>query len=103
LRRNLGIPNSPLSAVRPASSVGGAEERKSCPLQKLRLGENLYDRSGSGEFFLLYTDFIDDRFYFEIVERRGDYRSFGAIHAPVRLAAQSEVYRRSLIEIDESY
>jgi 4-hydroxyphenylpyruvate dioxygenase len=72
-------------------------------LENLRVGKILYDRSGSGEFFHLYTDFIEDRFYFEIVERRGDYRGFGAINAPVRLAAQSEAYRRSLIETDESY
>jgi 4-hydroxyphenylpyruvate dioxygenase len=72
-------------------------------LENLRLGKILYDRSDSGEFFHLYTDFIEDRFYFEIVERRGDYRGFGAINAPVRLAAQSEAYRRALIETDESY
>ena len=72
-------------------------------LENLRVGKILYDRSDSGEFFHLYTDFIEDRFYFEIVERRGDYRGFGAINAPVRLAAQSEAYRRSLIETDESY
>ena len=72
-------------------------------LEKLRLGRILYDRSASGEFFHVYTDFVEDRFYFEIVERRGDYRGFGAINAPVRLAAQSEAYRRSLIETDESY
>ena len=72
-------------------------------LEKLRVDNILYDRSASGEFFHVYTDFVEDRFYFEIVERRGDYRGFGAINAPVRLAAQSEVYRRSLVESDESY
>jgi 4-hydroxyphenylpyruvate dioxygenase len=51
----------------------------------------------------LYTDFVEDRFYFEIVERRGDYRGFGAINALVRLAAQDEMYRRSLVDSDESY
>jgi 4-hydroxyphenylpyruvate dioxygenase len=63
----------------------------------------LYDRSASGEFFHVYTDFIEDRFYFEILERRGDYRGFGAINAPVRLAAQNEIYRRSLVDSDESF
>lgn len=72
-------------------------------LEKLRVGNILYDRSGSGEFFHLYTDFVEDRFYFEIVERRGDYRGFGAVNAPVRLAAQDEMYRRSLADSDESY
>jgi sugar phosphate isomerase/epimerase len=56
-----------------------------------------------GEFFQLYTDFFEDRFYFEIVERRGDYVGFGAVNAPVRLAAQDEAYRRSLIDSEESY
>jgi hypothetical protein len=63
----------------------------------------LYDRSASGEFFQVYTDFFEDRFYFEIVERRGDYVGFGAVNAPVRLAAQDEAYRRSLIDSEESY
>ncbi len=72
-------------------------------LDKLAFHNILYDRSGSGEFFQIYTDFFEDRFYFEIVERRGDYVGFGAANAPVRLAAQDEAYRRSLIESDESY
>jgi 4-hydroxyphenylpyruvate dioxygenase len=72
-------------------------------LEKLRMDNILYDRSASGEFFHLYTDFVEDRFYFEIVERRGDYHGFGAINAPVRLAAQNEAYRRSLVASDESY
>jgi 4-hydroxyphenylpyruvate dioxygenase len=72
-------------------------------LEKLRVDNILYDRSASGEFFHLYTDFVDERFYFEIVERRGDYLGFGAVNAPVRLAAQNEAYRRSLVDSDESY
>ena len=72
-------------------------------IEKLSLSNVLYDRSASGEFFHIYTDFFEDRFYFEIVERRGDYAGYGAINAPVRLAAQDEAYRRSLIDMDESY
>jgi 4-hydroxyphenylpyruvate dioxygenase len=72
-------------------------------LEKFRQNSILYDRSASGEFFHIYTDFFDDRFYFEIVERRGDYVGFGAVNAPVRLAAQDEAYRRSLIDSEESY
>lgn len=48
----------------------------------------LYDRSATGEFFHAYTGAFDGRFFFEIVERR-NYEGFGAINAPVRLAAQS--------------
>jgi len=40
----------------------------------------------------VYTDSLADRFFFEIVERRG-YRGFGAINAAVRMAAQAQ--RRS--------
>jgi 4-hydroxyphenylpyruvate dioxygenase len=72
-------------------------------MEKLALNNILYDRSASGEFFQIYTDFFEDRFYFEIVERRGDYVGYGAINAPVRLAAQDEAYRRSLSEDEESY
>jgi 4-hydroxyphenylpyruvate dioxygenase len=72
-------------------------------LEKLALNNVLYDRSDSGEFFQVYTDFFEDRFYFEIVERRGDYVGFGAVNAPVRLAAQDEAYRRSLMDSEESY
>jgi 4-hydroxyphenylpyruvate dioxygenase len=49
----------------------------------------LYDRSSDGEYFQLYTAAFDDRFCFEIVERRG-YRDYGAVNASVRMAAQSQ-------------
>ena len=48
----------------------------------------LYDRDASGEFRHAYTGAFHQRFFFEIVERRG-YTGFGAINAPVRLAAQA--------------
>jgi 4-hydroxyphenylpyruvate dioxygenase-like putative hemolysin len=48
----------------------------------------LYDRDGTAEYLQVYTETFDDRFFFEIVERRG-YKGFGAANAPVRLAAQS--------------
>jgi 4-hydroxyphenylpyruvate dioxygenase len=48
----------------------------------------LYDRNKTGEFFHLYTRTYQDRFFFEIVERR-DYDLFGAANTPVRLAAQA--------------
>ena len=47
----------------------------------------LYDRDGEGEFFQIYTHAFEERFFFEIVERRG-YRGFGAPNAGIRLAAQ---------------
>jgi 4-hydroxyphenylpyruvate dioxygenase len=48
----------------------------------------LYDKDGEGEFFQLYSRAFAKRFFFEIVERR-DYRSYGLVNAPIRLAAQS--------------
>ena len=48
----------------------------------------LYDRDGAGEFRHAYTLAFQHRFFFEIVERRG-YGGFGAINAPVRMAAQA--------------
>jgi 4-hydroxyphenylpyruvate dioxygenase len=58
-------------------------------LERLRRNRILYDRDGSGEFLQIYTRTVAGRFFFEIVERRGGYRGFGAANAPVRLAAQT--------------
>ena len=49
----------------------------------------LYDRDGDGEYLQVYTRVFDDRFFFEIVERRRGYKGYGAANAPIRLAAQS--------------
>jgi 4-hydroxyphenylpyruvate dioxygenase len=59
-------------------------------LVKLRRLNLLYDRDGAGEFFHAYTETFDDRFYFEILERRGGYQKFGAANAAVRMAAQAQ-------------
>ena len=50
----------------------------------------LYDREGGAEYLQVYTQTFDQRFFFEIVERRG-YRGYGAANAPVRLAAQARL------------
>jgi 4-hydroxyphenylpyruvate dioxygenase len=50
----------------------------------------LYDREGSAEYLQVYTETFDQRFFFEIVQRRG-YRGYGASNAPVRLAAQARL------------
>lgn len=52
----------------------------------------LYDREASGgELLQLYTAPLDDRFHFELLERRGGY---GAPDAPLRLAAMA-LWRQS--------
>ena len=50
----------------------------------------LYDCDENGEFVHAYTQTFDDRFFFEIVERRGGYQQYGAGNAPVRMAAQAQ-------------
>jgi 4-hydroxyphenylpyruvate dioxygenase len=59
-------------------------------IDALREHNLLYDRDASGEYLQAYTQTFEDRFFFEIVERRG-YKGFGASNAPIRLAAQSRL------------
>ena len=56
----------------------------------LRAHNILYDREGDAEYLQVYTETFDQRFFFEIVERRG-YRGYGAANAPIRLAAQARL------------
>jgi 4-hydroxyphenylpyruvate dioxygenase len=58
----------------------------------LRDNQILYDREGDGEFFQIYTHSFDERFFFEVVERR-NYQGFGAANAGIRLAAQTREAR----------
>jgi 4-hydroxyphenylpyruvate dioxygenase len=55
----------------------------------------LYDRDDHGEFLHLYTRTIG-RVFFEIVQRVGGYRGYGALNAPIRLAAQHAQPRADL-------
>jgi 4-hydroxyphenylpyruvate dioxygenase len=55
---------------------------------RLRAENILYDRDQHGEYFQLYCPTYGDGFIFEIVERRGPYRGYGAPNAPFRIAAQ---------------
>jgi 4-hydroxyphenylpyruvate dioxygenase len=49
----------------------------------------LHDREGEGAVFRhAYTLAFRDRFFFELCERQGGYRGFGAANAAVRMAAQ---------------
>ena len=65
-------------------------------IEALRTHNILYDRDGEGEYLQAYTQTLDDRFFFEIVERRG-YRGFGAANAPIRLAAQTQLARHPAV------
>ena len=57
-------------------------------LADLKAHNVLYDRDEAAEYFHIYTRTFAERFFFEVVERR-DYRGFGAVNAPIRLAAQT--------------
>ncbi|BCH28502.1 4-hydroxyphenylpyruvate dioxygenase [Mesorhizobium sp. L-8-10] len=60
---------------------------------RLRAGNILYDRDGDGEYFQLYAPTWGEGFIFEIVERRGGYKGYGAPNAPFRIAAQRRYLR----------
>lgn len=62
-------------------------------LQVLRDNDLMYDRDEQGEFLHFYTRTVGSVF-FEVVERRGGYDGYGAMSAPVRLAAQYDVDRQ---------
>lgn len=58
--------------------------------QTLRDAHVLYDRDEKGgEFFHFYTQTFKDRFFFEVLQRKGGYDQYGAANAAVRIAAQS--------------
>jgi 4-hydroxyphenylpyruvate dioxygenase len=61
-------------------------------IARLRANNILYDRDGETAYFQAYTATLASGFFFEIVERRG-YTGFGAVNAPIRLAAQSRLAR----------
>lgn len=60
---------------------------------RLERNSILYDRSGSGEYFQLYTQPFENRFFFEVVQRVGGYDQYGATNAPIRMAAQTKQAR----------
>jgi len=61
---------------------------------RLRAHNILYDRDGDGgEYFQLYGQTFGEGFFFEIVERRGGYKGYGAPNAQFRIAAQKRTIR----------
>ncbi|MGW0828525.1 bifunctional sugar phosphate isomerase/epimerase/4-hydroxyphenylpyruvate dioxygenase family protein [Streptomyces sp. NPDC002845] len=53
----------------------------------------LYDRDEQGEFFHVYTEVLGSRVFFEAVQRVGGYAGYGAVNAPVRMAAHRAARR----------
>jgi 4-hydroxyphenylpyruvate dioxygenase len=76
----------------PENYYDDLEARTDLPLERiaeLKAHNILYDRVGDAEYLQAYTDAFEQRFFFELVERRGGYGGYGAANAPIRLAAQA--------------
>lgn len=86
----------------PANYYDDLEARFAMPtdfLDALRQHNLLYDRDEKGgEFLHAYTETLDQRFFVELVERRGGYDGYGAPNAAVRLAAQARQRARAARE-----
>jgi 4-hydroxyphenylpyruvate dioxygenase len=60
-------------------------------LSELAYYNVLYDRDAQGgELFHVYTEAFEERFFFEILQRRGGYAGYGAANVAVRLAAMAK-------------
>ncbi len=59
-------------------------------VERLRQANILYDREEGNEYFQAYTKTLPGGFFFEIVERR-NYKGYGAVNAPIRLASQTRL------------
>jgi 4-hydroxyphenylpyruvate dioxygenase len=59
-------------------------------VERMRRFGILYDRTAGGEYFHCYSTSFADRFFFEIVQRKGAYEAYGALNAPARMASQAQ-------------
>jgi 4-hydroxyphenylpyruvate dioxygenase len=60
-------------------------------LSELAYYNVLYDRDANGgELFHVYTEPFEERFFFEILQRRGGYAGYGAANVAVRLSAMAK-------------
>jgi 4-hydroxyphenylpyruvate dioxygenase len=60
-------------------------------LSELAYYNVLYDRDANGgELFHVYTEAFDNRFFFEILQRKNGYIGYGAANVAVRLAAMAK-------------
>jgi 4-hydroxyphenylpyruvate dioxygenase len=62
---------------------------------RLKAGDILYDRDAGGEYFQFYSQNYGEGFFFEIVQRAGQYKGYGAPNAPFRIAAQKRQIKSS--------
>lgn len=60
-------------------------------LSELAYYNVLYDRDANGgELFHVYTEPFENRFFFEVLQRKGGYAGYGAANVAVRLAAMAK-------------
>ena len=60
-------------------------------LSELAYYNVLYDRDANGgELFHVYTEPFEERFFFEVIQRRNGYAGYGAANVAVRLAAMAK-------------
>ena len=60
-------------------------------LSELAYYNVLYDRDAQGgELFHVYTEAFEERFFFEIIQRKNGYAGYGAANVAVRLAAMAK-------------
>ena len=64
---------------------------------RMRAGNILYDEDERGRFFQCYSTTQPGGFFFEIVQREGDYQGYGAPNAPFRIAAQKRGARPAAV------
>ena len=64
-------------------------------LAEMRECSVLYDRDEHGEYLHFYTHILGGRVFFEIVQRVGGYRGYGAVNSPVRMAAHRRARLRN--------
>lgn len=63
---------------------------------QLREHHMLYDTDGKGgEFLHVYSQIIEGRFFFEVIQRIGGYDAYGAANTPVRLVAQDLHWKKT--------
>jgi 4-hydroxyphenylpyruvate dioxygenase len=60
---------------------------------RMQAANVLYDEDSGGQFFQLYSAPRTGSFFFEIVQRQGNYQGYGAPNAPFRIAAQKRSTR----------
>jgi 4-hydroxyphenylpyruvate dioxygenase len=97
--REAGVPLLPIPPNY-YDDLGARFELPEALVERLRQHHVLYDRSeNGGEFLHVYTQPFEDRFFFEVVERRGGYDQYGAANAPVRMAAQAQLRLQRIAEL----